>query len=313
VVVLARKLEYLIALAKEGHFARAAAACHVSQPALSAGIQQLEHELGVPIVKRGQRFQGFTEQGDIVLNWAQRMEMDCKNLRQELRDRSNNLAGTLRIGVLNSTTPFLSIFTIPFSQRFPEVNLKVMNHNPFDIQQGLEDFAFDMAISYLEDKPRRYRFSHTLYTQEYYLLTRKRSRFSPKGPVSWEDVKGLPLCLFPAETHVFGSEVYETLGGAHPGVARVETNAMMILLDHVRTGNWASILPKPVLFMIAGSDEFEAVPLPLTADAGAIGIAVPHREPESYLAEAFFDLATSSDVLGKFHEFFQPSPAATRR
>jgi DNA-binding transcriptional LysR family regulator len=312
VVVLARKLEYLIALAKEGHFARAAAACHVSQPALSAGIQQLEHELGVPIVKRGQRFQGFTEQGDIVLNWAQRMEMDCKNLRQELRDRTNHLAGTLRIGVLNSTTPFLSIFMIPFSQRFPEVNLKVMNHNPFDIQQGLEDFAFDMAISYLDDK-RRYRFSHTLYTQEYYLLTRKRSRFSPQGSVSWEDVKSLPLCLFPAETHVFGTEVYETLGGPHPGVARVETNAMMILLDHVRTGNWASILPKPVLFMIAGSDEFEAVPLPLTSDAGAIGIGVPHREPESYLAEAFFELATSSEVLGKFHEFFQPSPAATRR
>lgn len=56
--MLSRKLEYLMALAKEGHFARAAAACHVSQPTLSAAIQQLEAELGVPIVKRGQRFQG---------------------------------------------------------------------------------------------------------------------------------------------------------------------------------------------------------------------------------------------------------------
>ena len=107
--MLARKLEYLIALAKEGHFARAAGACHVSQPALSAGIQQLEQELGVVIVKRGQRFQGLTEQGETVLAWAQRMEMDCARLREELRDRSNSLAGTLRIGVLNSTTPFTSI------------------------------------------------------------------------------------------------------------------------------------------------------------------------------------------------------------
>jgi DNA-binding transcriptional LysR family regulator len=177
--MIARKLEYLIALAKEAHFARAAAACHVSQPALSAGIQQLEQELGVNIVKRGQRFQGLTEQGETVLAWAQRIEMDCKRLRQELRDHTNNLAGTLRIGVLNSTTPFTSIFTIPFSQRFPEVNLKVMQHGPFDIQQGLEDFTFDVAISYLDAKPHRYRFSHSLYTQEYYLLTRKGSRFSP--------------------------------------------------------------------------------------------------------------------------------------
>lgn len=55
-----------MALAKEGHFARAAAACHVSQPTLSAAIQQLEAELGVPIVQRGQRFQGLTQGGRLV-------------------------------------------------------------------------------------------------------------------------------------------------------------------------------------------------------------------------------------------------------
>jgi DNA-binding transcriptional LysR family regulator len=307
--MIARKLEYLIALAKEGHFARAAAACHVSQPALSAGIQQLEQELGVVIVKRGQRFQGLTEQGETVLAWAQRIEADCTRLRQELRDRSNNLAGTLRIGVLNSTTPFVSIFTVPFQQRFPEVNIKVMSHNPFDIQQGLDEGSMDLAISYLDEKLRRHRYSHVLYKQEYYLLTRRNSRFSPRGPVSWDDVKGLPLCFHPAETQVFGSEVYQTIGDAHPGVPRLETNAMMILLDHVRTGNWVSILPKPVLFMIAGSSEFEAIPLPLTAEAADVGIVVPHRDPEVPLAEAFFELATSRDVLSKFHEFFHPVPS----
>ena len=64
-----------MALAKEGHFARAAAACHVSQPTLSAAIQQLEAELGVPIVKRGQRFQGLTEEGRLVIEAAQRMAL----------------------------------------------------------------------------------------------------------------------------------------------------------------------------------------------------------------------------------------------
>ena len=64
--MLGRKLEYLVSLAKEGHFAWAASACHVSQPTLSAAIQQLEAELGVQIVKRGQRFQGFTKQGELV-------------------------------------------------------------------------------------------------------------------------------------------------------------------------------------------------------------------------------------------------------
>ena len=310
--MIGRKYEYLIALAKEGHFARAAMACHVSQPALSAGIQQLEHELGVQIVKRGRRFQGFTEQGEVVLAWAKRIELESKRLQQELRARNDYFAGTLRVGVLNSTTPFVSIFTLAFQQRFPEVNLRVMTHNPFEIQQGLEEFSFDVAISYLEDKSRLYKRSHALYTQEYYVLIRKGCLLSGRRSVSWEELRQIPLCLFPAETQVLGTEVSELLGEGNLGM-RLETNAMFVLLDQVRTGSWASILPKPVLFMVAGSDEFEAIPLPRTAEAGCIGIIVPHREPGCQLAEAFFEIATSTEVLNKFYEFLNPAavPAAT--
>jgi hypothetical protein len=58
--MLLRQLQYLVTLAKTGHFTRAAEACHVSQPALSSAIQHLEKELEVSIVRRGQRFEGFT-------------------------------------------------------------------------------------------------------------------------------------------------------------------------------------------------------------------------------------------------------------
>ena len=61
-----RQLQYLVALAREKHFTRAAQACHVTQPTLSGRIRQLEQELGVPIVERGQRFLGFTPEGEVV-------------------------------------------------------------------------------------------------------------------------------------------------------------------------------------------------------------------------------------------------------
>ena len=109
--MISRKFEYLIALAKEGHFARAAAVCNVSQPALSAGIHHLEQELGVQLVMRGQRYQGLTEEGEIVLAWAQRVGADCKWLQEELRNRSVQTGRTLRLGVMGTTTPFTSVFT----------------------------------------------------------------------------------------------------------------------------------------------------------------------------------------------------------
>ena len=67
------KLELLLALAKERHFGRAAEACGVTQPTMSTSIKQLEEFLGVMLVQRGSRFQGFTPEGERALDWARRI------------------------------------------------------------------------------------------------------------------------------------------------------------------------------------------------------------------------------------------------
>jgi DNA-binding transcriptional LysR family regulator len=78
------KLEFIIALARERHFGNAAEACGVSQPTLSAGIKQLEDSFGVLLVQRGSRFQGFTPEGERVLDWARRIVGDTRAMRQEI-------------------------------------------------------------------------------------------------------------------------------------------------------------------------------------------------------------------------------------
>ena len=78
-----RQINYLLALSKTEHFGRAAEACHVSQPALSTAIQHLEEELGVTIIRRGQRFQGFTKEGERLLQWARILAQDWECMRQE--------------------------------------------------------------------------------------------------------------------------------------------------------------------------------------------------------------------------------------
>ena len=150
--MISRKFEYLIALAKEGHFARAAAICRVSQPALSAAIQQLESELGVEIVKHGRRFQGFTEQGEIVLAWARNLALDWDRLHERLRERPDTFSGTLHVGVLASTIPLMKLFTLPFQKRFPNTNLRITAHNAFDIAQAVgKSSSMDVVVTYMEN------------------------------------------------------------------------------------------------------------------------------------------------------------------
>ena len=294
--MLGRKLEYLIALAKEAHFARAAASCHVSQPTLSAAIQQLEAELGVQIVKRGQRFEGFTEQGKLVLASAECMASECNRLHQQLRDRRSDFSGTLRVGVLGSTIPLLKTFTIPFRKRYPNVNLRVMIQSAFDVQQAFEDSSLDIAITYSDKMLRRYNRTHVLYTEEYELLIRKGTLFSGRESVSWDDLRQVPLCLLSPDNHIFGTKESEILNETLNKTSHIVTNAIWMVMDHVRTGNWASVLPRPVRIMISGDDELEAIPLPMTGTPAAVAIAIPRREPVSPMAEAFFEVATSEDV-----------------
>ncbi|MBV9261293.1 MAG: LysR family transcriptional regulator, partial [Pseudolabrys sp.] len=86
------KLEFLLALAREKHFGRAAEECGVTQPTLSAGIKQLEESFGVLLVNRGSRFQDFTPEGERVLDWARRIVGDSRAMREEVHALKYGLA-----------------------------------------------------------------------------------------------------------------------------------------------------------------------------------------------------------------------------
>ena len=112
--MIIRHLEFLAALAREKHFARAAASCHVTQSTLSAGIKQMEESLGVLLAQRGQRFVGLTPEGEKVLEWAQHVITDYEGLQQNLAEMRRGLTGQLRIGAIPVTLPIVSLLTTPF-------------------------------------------------------------------------------------------------------------------------------------------------------------------------------------------------------
>jgi len=119
------KLEFLLALAREKHFARAAEACSVTQPTLSAGIKQLEDTLGVLLVNRSSRFQDFTPEGERVLDWARRIVGDSRVIRQEVHALKHGLTGWLRIAAIPTTLAMIETLTTPYRERHPNVKFTV--------------------------------------------------------------------------------------------------------------------------------------------------------------------------------------------
>ena len=117
------KLDFILALARERHFGRAAEACGVTQPTLSAGVKQLEEQMGVLLVNRGSRFQGFTPEGQRVLDWARRIVGDTRAMREEINALRHGLTGRLRIAAIPTALAMVAALTTPYRERHPNVTV----------------------------------------------------------------------------------------------------------------------------------------------------------------------------------------------
>ena len=147
-----KKINYLIMLAKIGHFARAAEACHISQPTLSSAIQHLEEELGVTLIQRGQRFIGLTPEGEKILVRAQRLAADWEGLKQEAALCKQQLTGTLRIGAIPTTLAISPLLTEAYRDVYPNLMFQLFSYSSEQIMRRLDGFELDFSLTYIEQE-----------------------------------------------------------------------------------------------------------------------------------------------------------------
>src|SRR5712672_1111262 len=147
------KLEFVIALAREQHFGRAAETCNVSQPTLSAGIKQLEDTFGVLLVQRGSRFRGFTTEGERVLEWARRIIADTRAMRQEVDALKRGLAGHLRIAAIPTALAMAAALTTPYRARHPNVRFTILSRTSVEVLNALENLEVDAGLTYINNEP----------------------------------------------------------------------------------------------------------------------------------------------------------------
>lgn len=287
---------YLIALAREAHFGRAAAACNISQPTLSAAIRGLEDELGVMIVERGHRFNGLTPEGYVVLDHAKRILAGCDALRQELGALKGGLTGRLRIGVIPTALPIVSLITQPFLERHPQVTTTILSMTSDQIQRRLDDFELDAGITYLDVEPLERTRAVPLYREEYLFLTAENGPYADRMSLTWTEAAEARLILLTPDmqNRRIIDAVFRSIG--HVARADIETNSILNLVTQVASGPWSSITPRPLIDMFGLPRGTVALELVEPDASRTVGLIIADREPASPLARSFFALAPGLDI-----------------
>jgi DNA-binding transcriptional LysR family regulator len=316
--VLLQHLKYLVTLAQERHFARAAKACHVTQPTLSEGIKHLEELLGVPIAERNQRFQRLTPAGERVLLWAQRMLADYATLAQEIAELREGLVGQLTLAAIPAAQTIVPLLTTPLVDAHPKIRVQVLSQTSREIQQSLDDFSVDLGVTYLDSEPLSRVTTHALYRERYILVTPGDGPLRGHAQATWAQAAKLRLCLLSdaMQNRRILNAIFQKLN-LNP-VPPVETLSLLTALAHVRLGGWSTILPHTFHPLVAALPNVAVLSLVEPVVEHTIGLAIPKRDPLPPLSRALLSLARQLDVnaalvgLGAECASF-PAPPPARR
>lgn len=250
-----RQLEYAIAVAEHRHFRRAAEACHVTQPALSTQIGQLEETLGVRIFDRNRRKVHVTAAGEQILERARA----CLREAQELEALAGHLAhpgaGPLRLGIIPTVAPYLLPEFLPaLREAHPGYEISLREDQTDALLAKLDAGEIDLAFLALpvpgDNRPVR-----EIAVEPFVLVTPGDHPLATEGAVAEADLPGEDLLLL-AEGHCLRDHALAACklpprGSEGP----MHANSLSMLVQMVRNGMGITLLPAPAVPVEAASRE----------------------------------------------------------
>ncbi len=298
-----RDLQMLLALARRKHFTQAAADCGISQPAFSARIRHLEEDLGVPIVRRGNRFLGFTPEGERVIRWASRLLVDAEGLRQDMEMAQGELRGKLVLGVVPTALPYAASISTRLRSTHPGLAIEIASQTSSQIVRALGDYSVDAGIvyrAYMENTSLRF---EPIYEERYVLLVSAELAPRKKGSATWEEASRLPLCLLSKDMHFrqVVDDAFQEAGVTPEPV--METNAFTAVLAQVAIGSAATVAPQRLADSLLLSRRTISLPLTNPEVVQEIGIAVQDHELSLPAISALYAVIRDHDNENKSHNW----------
>lgn len=238
-----RQLEYLVAIADERHFRRAAERVNTTQPTLSGQLKTLEERLGVPLVERSRSRVVMTPAGAEIVDIARRILHDVREIKAIATAHDEKLSGVVRLGVPSSIGPYLVPKIVPDLRRqYPDLKFYVREELSQKLQAALSSGAFDVIITPLPIASSGLQ-TIELYTEPFALVLPAQHPLARKTMATVSDLKGLPLLLL-GTWHPLHSLVadYARRNGATIN-REFEGTSLDTLREMVSTGLGAALLP----------------------------------------------------------------------
>lgn len=251
------ELKYIVAVARERHFGRAAEACHISQPTLSVAVKKLEEELGVPLFERRQGEVSVTAIGEQVVAQAQRVLEEAGTIRQLASQGQDQLGSPLRLGAIYTIGPYLLPHLIPtLADMAPKMPLVIEENYTAVLTEKLKQGDLDAILIALPfDEPGV--LTLPLYEEPFVLLLPSAHPLGRRKLVDHEDLARENVLLLGAG-HCFRDQVLQacpecrartTDGG---NIQNLEGGSLETIRYMVASGLGVTVLPCSA----AGADRF---------------------------------------------------------
>ncbi|SPU50949.1 LysR substrate-binding domain-containing protein [Bordetella trematum] len=243
------ELKYIVAVARERHFGRAAEACFVSQPTLSVAIRKLEDELGVTLFERGGSEVGVTPIGQRIVAQAQKVLEESASIKEIARQGHDPLAGPLRVGVIHTIGPYLLPRLVPEQiARTPQMPLLLQENFTLRLVELLRQGEIDCAIMALP-LPEAGLVTQPLYDEPFVVAVPHEHEWARRQAIDAQDLKQQTMLLL-GSGHCFRDQVLEVcpelsrFAATSDGIQRTFEGSSLETIRHmVAAGIGVTVLP----------------------------------------------------------------------
>lgn len=245
-------MEYIVAVYRVRHFAKAAEMCGVTQPTLSAMIQKLEKELGVKIFERSSQQVTPTAIGKLVVEQAWKVISRANKIKDIIAEEEQSLSGTFRIGILPTIAPYLlPRFFTKLEKENPDIDFHILEMKTADIMKALNRGEIDAAIAVRLDELDVYTQTSMFYEQFIAYVAKGDPLFSHKN-IKTSDLNNEFLWLLD-EGHCFRDQLVKfcNLKSANESKSKYSLGSIETFMRMVENGQGVTFIPELALSQLS--------------------------------------------------------------